>query len=156
MEIWSDVPSRGITTIVTIQPLTAWCGRKMAKSLSPSWWTSWTEKESHLQKVCNLSPCSIVGIDKGNLNIITVKPVFNRHQRDWRKVSFIDRCPFNRGSFMHEMGRKFILKQCLRFWLLWCENYQNSILSPYSCFTKIIDIFLVTKQSASKKIFNKY
>ena len=31
----------------------------------------------------------------------TVKPVFNGHWKDWRKVSFIDRWQLNSGSFMH-------------------------------------------------------
>ena len=31
-------------------------------------------------------------------------------------------------------------------------DYQNGILSPYSCFTKIINIFWVTTQSAIKKV----
>ena len=30
----------------------------------------------------------------------TVKPVFNRHRKDWRKMSFIDRCPLNTGQYI--------------------------------------------------------
>ena len=41
----------------------------------------------------------VLGINSFAANVTT----FYRHQGDWREVSFIDRCLFNRGLFMHEM-----------------------------------------------------